>query len=366
MRVTKREKKKDFSFFTILFSLLLLSAIAYASFNKEGNIVTDSSTGLQWQDDAIGTTVTMEWTNAITHCEDLELDGHGDWRLPNLAELTSLVDDTRVDPSIDSSVFDHTASNGYWSSTTDAGNSDYAWFVGFGSGYQSGNYKTYSFYVRCVRAGQFDLLPFARVSFISELPQDNTLQLEPFTKEWTFGADLTDYSVEVLGSNFSSYGAVSISGNRVSVDLVPDVSTVINTITLKLKDPDGGDVKIGNSETFWATVRTGYAPRLTDEQNRQMTGALGETISMLVETFDGDGDTVSLSVKNSDGGTVSFTGNRLDAAFSDSQAVHTITITLSDGKESVDVDITVLRFDSSTIQTFYNDVDPNNHDHHFP
>lgn len=93
-----------------------LSTALFASFSKTGNIVTDSTTALQWQDDAIGSTMT--WTEAIDHCEDLTLDTHGDWRLPNLKELTSLVDDSRVSPSIDTSIFEHTASNAYWSSTT--------------------------------------------------------------------------------------------------------------------------------------------------------------------------------------------------------------------------------------------------------
>jgi hypothetical protein len=46
------------------------------------------------------------------------------------------------------------ASGHYWSSTTYAGNSDYAWRVRFNLGSQSDNRKNDSLYVRCVRAGQ--------------------------------------------------------------------------------------------------------------------------------------------------------------------------------------------------------------------
>ena len=46
------------------------------------------------------------------------------------------------------------ASNGYWSSTTSAGNSDNAWLVYFDDGNRYGNLKYLSHYVRCVRAGQ--------------------------------------------------------------------------------------------------------------------------------------------------------------------------------------------------------------------
>ncbi|CAA6826458.1 MAG: Unknown protein [uncultured Sulfurovum sp.] len=132
--------------------MLGLSLALYADFSKSGNIVADSSTGLQWQDDAIGSSMT--WTSAIMHCENLSLDGHNDWRLPNLNELTSLVNDGRINPSIDTTVFENTASSFYWSSTTYVGYTSSAWRVNFYSGNQGYDSKTNSSYVRCVRAGQ--------------------------------------------------------------------------------------------------------------------------------------------------------------------------------------------------------------------
>ncbi len=68
-------------------------------------------------------------------------------------ELTSLVDDSKFNLSIDT-VFQYTVSYNYWSSTTNAYRSHKAWFVGFYDGYQNRNNKSYGYYVRCVRAGQ--------------------------------------------------------------------------------------------------------------------------------------------------------------------------------------------------------------------
>jgi len=136
----------------ILLITLGLSTALFASFSKNGNIVTDSITGLHWQDDAVGSA--MIWTRAIDYCENLTLDTYSDWRLPNLKELTSIMNDTKVSPSIDTSVFQYTVSDIYWSSTTYSGNSSYAWLVRFVDGYQSYYDKTYKSYVRCVRAGQ--------------------------------------------------------------------------------------------------------------------------------------------------------------------------------------------------------------------
>ena len=136
----------------ILLITLGLSTALFASFSKNGNIVTDGSTGLQWQDDAIGSV--MVWTAAIDYCENLTLDTYSDWRLPNLNELTSIVDDTKVSPSIDTTVFQNTASDFYWSSTAYAGTSGNAWDVYFNDGNHDYYDGTASHYVRCVRAGQ--------------------------------------------------------------------------------------------------------------------------------------------------------------------------------------------------------------------
>ncbi len=136
----------------VILLIMIGLSILHAAYTKSGNTVTDSVTGLQWQDDAVGTTTT--WQGAIDRCEALTLDTYSDWRLPNLNELTSIVDDTKFNPSIDTTVFTNAVSNGYWSSTTLASNSSLAWSIYFDYGSQSGNGKIGSYYVRCVRAGQ--------------------------------------------------------------------------------------------------------------------------------------------------------------------------------------------------------------------
>jgi hypothetical protein len=90
------------------------------------------------------------WANAITYCEDLDLGGYTDWRLPYEYELQSIVDYSRYNPAIDMVAFPDTRSY-YWSSSTYANNTLYAWYVYFSDGYVSSYYKTNTFYVRCVR-----------------------------------------------------------------------------------------------------------------------------------------------------------------------------------------------------------------------
>ena len=131
--------------------MLGLSIVLLADFTKEGDIVKDSVTKLEWQDDNI--TDTMGWPEAIEYCENLELGGYDDWRLPNINELKTIIDRSRYNPAI-ISAFEHTSSNRYWSSTTNEGDHEGAWGVYFYYGYVNGNYKGNDRYVRCVRDGQ--------------------------------------------------------------------------------------------------------------------------------------------------------------------------------------------------------------------
>ena len=137
----------------ILLLMIGLSTSLLADFSRSNGVVTDNTTGLQWQDDYSdngGDIKSAKWTDAIAYCEDLTLGGHSDWRLPNKKELLSIVDYGRYNPSIDT-VFTHTTSNDYWSSTTHAFYTDSAWIVNFGYGYTNYNNKSNSNYVRCVR-----------------------------------------------------------------------------------------------------------------------------------------------------------------------------------------------------------------------
>jgi len=100
------------------------------------------------------------WVAAIDYCENtLALGGYTDWRLPNRNELLSIVDYSQVNPAI-YSVFANKSSDGYWSSTTYAGNTSIAWDVWFERGYSSLSMKINKEYVRCVRGGQFDTSAF--------------------------------------------------------------------------------------------------------------------------------------------------------------------------------------------------------------
>jgi len=144
-----REIKNIFSFFIFQLSLLIgLSTGLFATLTHNADIVSDSLTELQWQDNE--TPARMNWESAIDYCEALSLGGHTDWRLPNKKELLSIVDYSSYEPSINT-VFVHTISSNYWSSTTSASYPNYAWLVDFKVGLTPGAPKSHSGHVRCVR-----------------------------------------------------------------------------------------------------------------------------------------------------------------------------------------------------------------------
>jgi len=123
------------------------------SFTDHGDgTVMDNGTGLMWQQE-VDDLWRKDWEAALAYCESLDLAGHTDWRLPDVKELRSLVDNTRHDPAIDTTYFPDANSSYYWTSSTYTQSPSYAWRVLFIDGYISHHNfdKTTSDYVRCVR-----------------------------------------------------------------------------------------------------------------------------------------------------------------------------------------------------------------------
>ena len=123
-------------------------------------VVTDNATGLVWQGCASGLTgdtcgtggeVSVTWSEALAACEGLSWAGLDDWRLPSLDELHSIADNHVEVPAIDTIAFPGTPSTTFWSSSSRAAYSSYAWAVRFDYGNAGNHPKSDSAYVRCVR-----------------------------------------------------------------------------------------------------------------------------------------------------------------------------------------------------------------------
>lgn len=142
-----------------LFALVIIGlmtagqAFALGYIDNSDGTVTDVVTGLVWQKSDDDTTRT--WQDALTYCNDLNLGGSSNWRLPNNKELFSIVDQSTYDPAIHVATFPGVASGAgtsyYWTSTSYAANPVHAWYVTFYLGTTNYFTKTSSYLVRCVR-----------------------------------------------------------------------------------------------------------------------------------------------------------------------------------------------------------------------
>lgn len=142
------------------------SAMSYTD-NGDGT-VTDNNTGLMWQQ--VPSSDDYSWADAVTYCDNLELSGYDDWRMPTLKELFSISDFSSGWPYLDTGYFNLASgevtkdeqfwANNYYVGTTVEGGSNAA----FGVNHVTGHIKAYSAtasgpvggkYVRAVRGGDY-------------------------------------------------------------------------------------------------------------------------------------------------------------------------------------------------------------------
>lgn len=132
----------------------------------DGNTVTDTRTGLEWKrcsesqswngSTCTGTATTHTWAQALTLASTSSSANHSDWRLPNLKELRSLVEECRSSSAINDTIFPATPSSDFWPGSPYAGYSYYAWYVNFDADYASYHYnRSRLLGVRLVRGGQW-------------------------------------------------------------------------------------------------------------------------------------------------------------------------------------------------------------------
>jgi hypothetical protein len=133
--------------------------------------VTDNLTGLIWLKDA-NCYGTRSWAQALSDANALAsgscslTDGStaGQWRLPNLREMQSLVHYGFSNPAVPNTAgtgqwtpgnpFTNVQSGDYWSSTAYANGTSDAWYVFLGDGFVFYGGKTGTYYMWPVRGGQ--------------------------------------------------------------------------------------------------------------------------------------------------------------------------------------------------------------------
>jgi len=133
--------------------------------------VTDNLTGLIWLKNAqCATTTSVVWATALadvaslnstglmggTDCVDTSNAGvhQTDWRLPSVKELSSLIDFANFTPALPTGHPFTVSTRAYWSGTTDASLTNFAWNVDINHGFVNSLRKTLGGAVWPVRGGQ--------------------------------------------------------------------------------------------------------------------------------------------------------------------------------------------------------------------
>jgi hypothetical protein len=102
-------------------------------FHRDGEVVRDALTGLEWTRRANFTGFPVDWLEALDTIRRMNLEGHAgheDWRLPNRRELRSLISYQTRDPALPRPhPFLDVFLGWYWTSTTAAINPAYAWYL---------------------------------------------------------------------------------------------------------------------------------------------------------------------------------------------------------------------------------------------
>ena len=138
-------------------------------FKDNGNgTIKDNLTGLIWLKNANCANTTTTWQGALNFVAGINDGTHNcgdtsgkngshrtDWRLPNRNELTSQLDLGTFSPALPSNhPFSNFQASFYWSSTTFAFDSNFAWFVDFNAGVVSFDGKVdFNGFVLAVRGG---------------------------------------------------------------------------------------------------------------------------------------------------------------------------------------------------------------------
>lgn len=369
--------------------------------------VKDTRTGLMWKTCTEGQTwngstcegqaTPYTWSAALELPEAAVFAGYDDWRIPNVKELESLVEDCRKAPSINDTFFPNTPNAHFWSASPRRFDDPiHSWYLGFeytlvefgytrlSSGNRSHDHSTLNGItigaarvVRLVRGGQ----SFASfnggsqtpaTTFLSENLPDGTYQIGPATKRWRF----KNGTIPIQGLKavrVSADAGLGIAATEVSLgDLAANAEVVVQVpvnptrgaqailrSVWKLADGAGKDVRISNSatNTFWMALRTNRAPRFSPRQLDSIGGQSGAALSLPLIGEDDDGDALTFCVQEGSGCThISGTTWRGSFDTGGDSRVLPLKLQVSDGLETATKTVNVVVFGSNGLGNFFADV----------
>ena len=138
-----------------LLNILVLASIfnfANADFVRvSDNTIKDTKTNFIWQDTAEVKKEKKDYNEAKAYCQNLELDGVKNWKMPTFLAAFSIVDTKVYNPTLPKE-FKYYVSDNYWTDKTFGhATSGEAFVVNYLSGAFNRELMEDKFYVRCFK-----------------------------------------------------------------------------------------------------------------------------------------------------------------------------------------------------------------------
>lgn len=100
---------------------------------SQSEVVIDKQTGLMWQrcslgqmwkdNNCSGIAESLKWEEGLKAADDNQLAGYHDWYVPSKEQLLTLIDKSKIEPTLNTALFPKAPLNRYWS-TSDFYNPD--------------------------------------------------------------------------------------------------------------------------------------------------------------------------------------------------------------------------------------------------
>jgi hypothetical protein len=101
--------------------------------------ISDTKTGLVWMKCSLGqiwsgarcegNALNISWSDALIEAAEYEFLELTDWRLPNIKESASIIENSCENPALNIDVFPTEAYRSYWTSTPDINSPGYIFFI---------------------------------------------------------------------------------------------------------------------------------------------------------------------------------------------------------------------------------------------
>ena len=278
----------------VLFSTLLFCSPAWSLdrfVDLNDGTMLDTSSSLRWLKNA-NCFEAQKWDAAISSAASLAApscglsDGSaaGDWHLPAIEELRIFVDAGYRYNTLTTAGFSNVQANIYWSSSTYAGNTTYAWNVDLIFGLVNVDDKPSGYYVWPVRAGQhwsLDPLVISGGADFGSVPVGSTSPGHQFTLKNSSSSSLSVTSIALSGTDSdqftlatggttpcSSLASLTLAGSASCTVLVSAKPTIFGSKSANLTVSSGG------SSVNVPLTATGAALSVTYNGNGNSSGSL--------------------------------------------------------------------------------------------